>query len=162
MAERLALGRDPGIVRNFGGDPDGMAPLGQAEVAVWYSRLSAEPSAWVIELDGRFIGTVRLHSFVAADRRASFAIGILDPGLLGQGLGTEATRLVLAHAFGGLKLHRVALRVLADNARAIRSYEKSGFVREGIERESARVGDRWVDDVMMGVVVDRWQAQQAL
>jgi RimJ/RimL family protein N-acetyltransferase len=57
---------------------------------------------------------------------------------------------MLSYAFGALNFHRVSLRVVAVNARAIRAYEKVGCVREGIERQSARVGDTWHDDVMMG------------
>jgi len=57
--------------------------------------------------------------------------------LLGQGLGTEVTRVVLDFAFGPLALHRVGLRVLAYNRRAIGCYEKCGFQEEGREREPA-------------------------
>jgi RimJ/RimL family protein N-acetyltransferase len=74
------------------------------------------------------------------------------PALLGKGLGTEATRLVLRHAFNDLGLHRVGLRVLAYNHRAIRSYEKCGFVIEGREREAALVDGAWHDDVLMGAL----------
>lgn len=149
VGERLALGRDPEIAQGFGADPLRLPPLTKDEVE---RQLAPSPHSWVIDFGGRFIGTARLHSLVSGDRRASFAIGIFDPRMLSQGLGTEATRLVLEHAFATLHLHRVALRVLADNARAIRCYEKCGFVREGRERESARVGDRWVDDIIMGIV----------
>src|ERR687893_200076 len=65
--------------------------------------------------------------------RASFAIGIFEAGGRNRGLGTEMTRLVLGYAFEVMKLHRVSLRVLAYNHRAIASYEKCGFVREGVE-----------------------------
>jgi RimJ/RimL family protein N-acetyltransferase len=47
---------------------------------------------------------------------------------------------------------RVNLRVLAFNSRAIRAYEKCGFVQEGVERESAFVNGRWHDDIMMSVL----------
>src|SRR3990172_1369680 len=98
--ERLALGRDPDIARSFGADPARLAPLTKDAVE---RELAPSPYFWVIEYGGRFIGTARLHSLVPPDRRASFAIGILDPRLLGQGLGTEATRLVLNYAFASLK-----------------------------------------------------------
>ena len=41
---------------------------------------------------------------------------------------------MVAHAFTRLALHRVALTVFEFNARAIRSYEKCGFVVEGRAR----------------------------
>jgi RimJ/RimL family protein N-acetyltransferase len=109
------------------------------------------PRAWVIETD-RLIGEVRLDRIDMQDRRVSLAIGILDPDCLGKGLGTQASMLVLDHAFYDLKLHRVAIRVLAYNTRAIRSYQKCGFLIEGREREAAFVNGRWHDDVIMGLL----------
>ena len=49
--------------------------------------------------------------------------------------------MALRHAFGKLGMHRVDLKVLADNARAIAAYRACGFV-EG----------SWHDDVVMGVL----------
>ena len=122
------------------------------EAASWFGDLDAEEHAWSIEVEGRFVGTVRLHSFVAADERASVAIAIFDATLLGRGYGTEALQLLVRHAFSGLGLHRLSVRVLASNARAVRCYEKCGFRHEGRERESARVGHGWEDDFIMGLV----------
>ena len=80
------------------------------------------------------------------------AVGIFDPTLLGQGLGSEAILLVLRHAFAELKLHRIGVRVLGYNRRAIRAYEKCGFAVEGREREAAFVNGAWHDDIIMGVL----------
>ena len=44
------------------------------------------------------------------------------PGLRGQGMGREITRLVLDWASGVLGVHRVELEVLASNHRAIGCY----------------------------------------
>ena len=66
------------------------------------------------------------------------AIGIDDPALLGQGLGTEVLRLVLGFSFAS-GLRRVSVRVLASNTRAVACYRKCGFVVEGRKRESAFV-----------------------
>ena len=151
---RLVLGADPEIARMFGTVPPPVVSRQMAEQ--WYERLAKghDPYSWVIEHEGRFIGTARLHSVRLHDpeRRAAYAIGILDPTVLGQGLGTETTRLVLAYAFDELGLHRVDLRVIAYNTRAIACYRKCGFVEEGRERETVLVEGRWHDDVMMSLL----------
>jgi GNAT superfamily N-acetyltransferase len=85
-------------------------------------------------------------------------IGLLHPDLLGRGTGTSAIRILLRHAFDSLHLHRVDLRVLSFNVRALRCYEKCGFVREGIGRESALVDGAWVDDVMMSILEHEYRA----
>jgi RimJ/RimL family protein N-acetyltransferase len=84
--------------------------------------------------------------------------GLQVPSLLGQGLGTEVTRLVLAHAFGEMRLHQVGLRVLAFNDRAVRCYESCGFRVEGRERETTRVDGEWHDDLIMGVLAPEFRA----
>jgi RimJ/RimL family protein N-acetyltransferase len=89
--------------------------------------------AWIIEV-GSLIGHVRLARVDLRDRRASLAIGIEDFTCLGKGIGTEAIRLVQQYAFGELGLRRLSVRVVEYNHRAIRSYEKCGFVFEGRER----------------------------
>ena len=50
--------------------------------------------------------------------------------------------------------------MLEYNARGIACYEKCGFVREGIEHESAFVAGAWQSDVIMGILEHdyRWLA----
>lgn len=148
---RLRLGNDPGILEMFGVSRDAVRPPTPESAAQWVQTLLDHPRAWVIETD-RLIGEVRLDQINLQDRRASLAIGILAPESLGKGLGTEATMLVLGHAFHALKLHRISIRVLAYNTRAIRSYQKCGFRIEGHEREAAFVNGQWHDDVIMGLL----------
>ncbi|MEU1715402.1 GNAT family N-acetyltransferase, partial [Nocardiopsis dassonvillei] len=54
----------------------------------------------------------------------------------GRGVGTEATRLVLDYAFHVTNLRCVYLTVIEPNAGAIRAYEKAGFKRQGMRRNS--------------------------
>lgn len=159
FAGRLALGRSAEIVRSFGGDPQLLPPLEEDEARAWVARNLAHPLCWAIEVEGKLLGEVRLDGLDRQDRRARLAIGLYDVSQLGKGLGREAIRLVLAYAFGALKLHRVDLRVLAYNERAIRCYRACGFVEEGRERESARVGDAWYDDMIMGVLAREFEDQ---
>jgi [ribosomal protein S5]-alanine N-acetyltransferase len=113
----------------------------------------------VREPHGRYIGTIRLHGIAWEDRKAHLAIGIFDRRFWSCGFGTEAVRLLLNYAFEQLRLHRIDLRVLNYNTRAIRCYEKCGFTREGLERESALVNGRWHSDVIMGILEDEYRSQ---
>lgn len=150
---RLAHGRDPEFHRSVGGDPARAGnPLTDADVERWYARLRGEPLYWVVEAGERMIGTARLHALDTRHRRARYAVGIFAPGDRGRGLGAEATRLVLGYAFRVLRLHRVELRVLELNTRAIRTYERCGFVREGVEREGVLLAGTWHSDVLMSIL----------
>ncbi|WP_247800272.1 GNAT family protein [Bradyrhizobium sp. 191] len=148
----FALQGDLEIHEMFGGSRDTFRVMTRETADSMVKRLTDHPFAWVIEHGSRVIGEARLDRVDVQDRRASFAIGILDPHCLGRGIGTEVMRLVLRFAFEQLKLHRISVRVLAYNLRAIRAYQKCGFVIEGYEREAAFVNGHWHDDVIMGLL----------
>jgi [ribosomal protein S5]-alanine N-acetyltransferase len=158
VADRLALGHVPEIVHMFGGDPNATPPLTETEAKLWADRLAQHPHAWVVEHCGRLLGEIRVDDLNEHDQRARLAVGLFDPAKLGIGLGREAIRLVLTHAFGELGLHRVSLRVVAYNIRAIRCYSACGFVEEGREREAAHVAGEWHDDVIMGLLSQDFRA----
>lgn len=84
-----------------------------------------------------FIGVVYLLNIDWLNRNAEFAIQIGEPSEQNRGVGSEATRLMLDHAFADLNLHRIYLTVLTTNQRAIAMYEKLGFQKEGIFRQAA-------------------------
>ena len=84
----------------------------------------------VTEEDGD-VGSVYLRDIDRIHRKAEFGIFIGEESALGKGIGTAAARMILDYAFHNLGLNKVFLRVLADNARALSSYERAGFVREG-------------------------------
>jgi RimJ/RimL family protein N-acetyltransferase len=66
-------------------------------------------------------------------------------------------RVMLRYAFRELNLHRVTLTVFEYNPRAIRSYEKAGFVVEGRLRNWLnREGRRW-DMIHMGILREEWE-----
>jgi RimJ/RimL family protein N-acetyltransferase len=143
------------IERGYGEDVLTRA-MTHAEVRSWADHLAARTAAgascWAVESDGELAGAAFLYDVREAGRKARLAIGMYAPYFLGRGLGTESVRLVLRHAFGTLGMHRVDLRVLDFNDRAIAAYRACGFVEEGRERESCWVEGRWHDDVIMGVL----------
>jgi len=130
--------------------------MSDAEARAWFDTLAARSAdgalGWAVEADGELAGGVSLFDLREDGRKARLGIGMYAPRFVGRGLGSGAIRLVLRHAFGTLGMHRVELKVLADNARAIAAYRACGFVEEGRERESCFVEGSWHDDVVMGVL----------
>jgi len=105
---------------------------------------------------GSLVGACGLDTIFWKDRRAVFGIFVGEKSRWGQGLGREATELVLDHAFGTLGLNRVELHVYAYNARAIRTYRAVGFVHEGTLREHHFHDGRFVDSLAMSVLREDW------
>ena len=151
-AARAVFGRHPEIVRGYGVELDAPQAMTEKEAEAWVQRIEANPQAWVITHNGGLVGEIKLFNLNPADQWACLAIGLADAGRLGQGIGRQAIGQCLSIAFRNLGLHRISIRVLASNARAIACYARCGFITEGRERQSARVGDHWEDDVIMGIL----------
>lgn len=79
--------------------------------------------------DGREIGSVYLRDIDREAGTAEYGIFIGEKEALGKGLGTQAAKLALDYGFGTLRLTKIFLRLLEDNGRAFKSYEKAGFCR---------------------------------
>jgi len=88
------------------------------------------------------------------DRIGEFFIMIGDQQNRGRGFGTEATRLLLDHAFLGIGLSNVNLRVFEYNLAGIRAYERAGFQRIGVRRKSKFMGGKMWDTVLMDAIAD--------
>lgn len=85
-------------------------------------------------------------------RHATFSITIGERDYQGQGLGTEATQLMLDYAFVVLGLHNVMLMVFEFNQAGIRAYEKAGFKVTGRRREIKWFNGRLWDDIFMDCI----------
>ena len=96
--------------------------------------------------DSTPIGTAGLLGIVHAHGIAEF--GIFLGERRGQGLGTEATRLVLDYAFHVLHLRNVLLETLEWNAAGLAAYERAGFRRIGVRR-GARISQGQPTDIVL-------------
>lgn len=111
-----------------------------------------------VRQDDRLIGCTGLHDIDPRNRHAQFGILIGDKTVWGRGHGTEATRLLIGHAFDTLNLNRVWLHVFEYNQRGLRAYEKAGFRVEGRLRQDTFREARYWDTLVMGVLREEWEA----
>jgi RimJ/RimL family protein N-acetyltransferase len=107
--------------------------------------------------DGTAIGYCRLFDIDTFSRCAELAIVIGDKNYWDDGYGSDAVRVLLRLAFGRMNLHRVALGVYGYNKRAIRCYEKVGFVQEGIERKRHYCECEYHDTVLMSILSSEFE-----
>jgi RimJ/RimL family protein N-acetyltransferase len=109
----------------------------------------------------RLIGSCAFSQLDGDNGSAMYHITIGEKDAWGRGYGTEATQLMLDHAFGTLGLHRIGLTVFEFNERATRAYRRCGFVVEGRARESIWRDGRWWDELAMSVLASEWRARRA-
>ena len=108
--------------------------------------------------DGRPIGAADLRDIDLENGKAEFGISIGEKAEWSKGYGTEALNAICDFGFGALRLERIYLDVYADNARAIRSYEKAGFRQEGRKRNAHFGEGRHSDVLVMALLRDEWLA----
>jgi diamine N-acetyltransferase len=105
----------------------------------------------------RLIGNCSFFGIEREARSGEVGIMVGDKSMWNQGLGTEAMKLLLRIGFETLNLNRIFLRVYADNVRAKRSYEKTGFVMEGTMRQAVYKKGRYGDIHIMSVLRSEWK-----
>ncbi|MBN1979496.1 MAG: GNAT family N-acetyltransferase [Anaerolineae bacterium] len=110
--------------------------------------------------EGEHIGNIGLHQIDWKNRHAELGIAIGEKAYWGQGYGTDAIRTLLRLCFLEMNLHRVTLRVDADNARGIRCYEKAGFQKEGTLRDAVFREGRYIDQHVMSILKTEFESNE--
>jgi RimJ/RimL family protein N-acetyltransferase len=143
------------------------APLGQAIEERWFERMieAQGRDSWFFVIctlaDERPIGDLALFELDLTNGSAGIGILIGDPADQGRGLGTDAMEVLLDFGFGELRLERMWLDVYDYNPRAIRSYEKAGFVHEGTLRHAVYRRGQHHDVHRMAILRHEWAARRA-
>ena len=142
-------------------------PFSMVEEERWFENMLESPAdehPMVIEVQDegnwRAIGNCGLMLFDWRIRMAEAGIFIGEKRLWDQGYGSEAMVLLVRHGFETLNLNRISLRVYETNLRAIRSYEKVGFIHEGRLRQAEYQEGRYLDVLLMSVLRSDWQGSK--
>jgi RimJ/RimL family protein N-acetyltransferase len=109
---------------------------------------------FVIEADGRRVGTMRFVQSNALHRIADLGGLAVHPDFRGQKVADEAARLFQTHLFEELGFHRLQLEIYGFNERAMRHAERAGFVLEGRRRRAYFRHGAWADGVLYGLTTE--------
>lgn len=110
----------------------------------------------IYSIEGNLIGTISLIQFNRNYNSCAFGIMIGDSNYWGKLASEEAIQLVLDFAFNTLKLHRVTGGCYSKNIGMIFTFQRLGFKREGVMRESLIDGDKYIDAYQWGILADEW------
>lgn len=133
---RPATNDDLDLLAGWFGDPRfvvwwGGKPKSRVEVAAKYLGRDGSRQAFIIEAGGVPIGYAQVWCDWPPDGGIDI---VLTPEAQGKGLGTEAVR-VLAQHLRAKGWRRITIDPLAQNYRAIRAFEKAGFVKDRLKGE---------------------------
>lgn len=158
LAQLNSWRNDPALIASLGNN---FLFISGAVDDAWFENYLQQRDKVVrlsILADGRYIGNVNLTSIHPINRSAEFSIMIGSAQERGKGVGLEATRHMLHHAFEDRGLNRVYLTVLKDNAAAIALYKKIGFKEEGVKRQEIFKNGQFHDVVMMAILREEFKA----
>ena len=127
---RLGLGADPS------GTGDGGYTLG----------------AW---RNDRLVGSITCERDARSKvRHIGHIVGMMVCGdEQGQGVGRALLETLIARAQADAELHLLTLSVTASNARAVRLYQRAGFIGYGALPRAIRVAGRFFDKQLMQLVL---------
>ena len=141
-------------------------PMSFADEENWFNSLTKrdqKEKPLAIEIrkgkNWKLIGNCGVFDFDPVNSSAELGIMIGEKSEWNKGYGSEVMSLLMKHCFETLNLNRVFLKVYTENIRAVRSYEKAGFVLEGRLREAVYKFGKYDDILIMSVLRSEWIAQ---
>lgn len=131
----------PQIYRFFRFDPDSInmeSVLQFIDNADVQLKNRSSVNMAIVNEEDEYLGTISLKNIDYSSLNAEYAISLRSMAQ-GKGIASWATQEILKVAFEDLMLKRVYLNVLSDNEKAIRCYEKNGFIYEGEFRKHIKL-----------------------
>ena len=128
------------------GNPARIFPLDHSQIQEMLDQAVGDDPRrfmWVAEQDSRLVATAT----VIMDWHQG--VGLLGfiavaPSMRGYGIAGSFLRNIVSTTFEDKRVARIELNVYTFNHAAMRTYETLGFVKEGVRRSLARMGDeRW-------------------
>ena len=145
----LQIRTEPEVARRWGSD--------DIEEEISEQFIGAD-DAFVIEVEGEVVGSIQCHEENDPMYRHAGVDIFLTTSRHGEGLGTEAVRVLARHLFEGRGHHRLTIDPAADNTAAIRAYERVGFRKVGIMRKYERGPDGvWHDGLLMDMLKEEFR-----
>ena len=132
-------------------------PLNEQQLENYIESLNTLVFKVIDEESKKVVGHISLGQIDNINKSARIGkVLVGDTKMRGRSIGKHMMKAVLQIAFEELKLHRVTLGVYDFNTSAISCYEKIGFVKEGLLRESKKVGETYWNLWEMSMLEYEW------
>lgn len=135
-------------------------PFTLEEEIKWYENLSSHNDNYSFAIEtidgGQYIGGCGINRLDWKNSVAIVGIFIGDKNYWGKGYGTDAMKALLKFIFEQMNINKVKLFVYSFNERAVKSYEKCGFVREGVLRQEMFRDGKYNDEYVMGILKEEY------
>lgn len=107
----------------------------------------------ILKDEDTLLGVISLNDVILSPMLMSCFLGYyVGQDVQGQGIATQAIKLICDYGFKVLKLHRIEAGVMPHNLASQRVLEKNGFVREGLARKNVNIAGKWEDHLTYGLI----------
>jgi len=154
--------KTPDFLLQWGG-PNFSFPLTEQQLENYLKDANTDNSRVMIysaidKETGDVVGHISLGNIDRKNKSARVGkVLVGDKNVRGKGIGERLMKEILKVAFDEFKLHRVSLGVFDFNAPAISCYEKAGFIKEGLHRDSRKIGDEYWSLWEMSILENEWK-----
>lgn len=126
----------------------GSRPVSADEARKWLSGLAPEEGVYaILAPEYGHIGNIKFGPINRSNLSADISIVIGEIASWGHGYGAEAIYLVSKHLFFEKGVNRLAAASI--NPAFIRTVERLGWTREGIQREESLIGGKYFDSILL-------------
>lgn len=127
--------------------------LENADIFIEDAQSWNPPRRFCIEKNGAYVGNIGLHPNTDIYRmNAEIGYFIGEP-FWGQGIASQAVKMMVAYGFEHLNLHRIEAGVFSYNVASAKVLENAGFQLEGTAKESIFKNGKFWDELKYGIVV---------
>lgn len=106
--------------------------------------------------EGKIVGKVGFNEIDKSLKKASIGY-MLDQNMNGKGIMTRAVKAITAIGFEHYQLNKIEIHAAVGNMKSRAIPEKLGFTEEGTIRNAEWLYDKYVDDVVYGMLREEWQ-----
>ena len=126
----------------------------QALAKAYIKSIQNNPSCevYAVYLGKKHIGNISLQCIDKRNNCAEIAYLFGEKEYWGKGYATEASRILIKHAFDDLNLHRLYLGTHVENIGMQKVSEKLGFKKEGIFKDAQYKNGKYNDMVRYGLI----------
>jgi ribosomal-protein-alanine N-acetyltransferase len=125
----------------------------------WVEKVARDPNSviWVIEHEGRPVGTTGIHEINWKYGYGTTGTVIGDKKMWGKGLARELMQLRARYAFTELPLRKLKSMYFDGNEASGRAQAAAGYQVVGRRRQEIFTGGKWIDAILTEVLREDWE-----
>lgn len=105
--------------------------------------------------DDLHVGNISLNSIQWVHRSAELSIMVGDKSQWGQGVGSEAIKILTDHGFKNMGLNRIWAE--SPNPGFNKAVQKCGWTKEGLKRKAFLFNGEFIDFECYSILLEEWK-----